>query len=162
MLEKSARGRSCLILREEFEWALDCVQTRNCRLPVGEEMEIETVEEMEIIQSELLGPCVGIDYDDEYLPTPIDSTALPSNDLHVVAPFFDLMNHNQNVQTVFELKRPKPDGSHRGENENENVNVNENENEDENENEVQEDMLTVRYEGHGVKKGDQVCLNYRK
>lgn len=105
-------------------------------------------------KSKSLGPCVGIDYDDEYLPTPIDSDAIPNSNVHVVAPFFDLMNHNQHVRTVFELKRPKPDSFHGGGNE-----IN---NENENENEYQEDMLTVRYEGHGVRKGDQVCLNYRK
>ena len=169
MLEGSSRDSSCLIVRGEFEWALDCVQTRNCRLPLEIEGGVEGREEAggveqeteemqyEGSQPEPLGPCVGIDYDNEYLPTQLDPDS--SNDIpsavHVVAPFFDLMNHNQEVNTVFQLIRRKscdPDDGNDGNGENGKKGGNDSE----------EDILTVRYEGHGVKKGDQICLNYRK
>jgi hypothetical protein len=82
------------------------------------------------------------DYCDENFDDKNDS------DMNVVAPFFDLMNHSPNVNTVFELLTssaptsrgplgplPSPVET--------------------------EPYLTVKYKGHGVEKGDQIYLNYR-
>ena len=33
--KSSEEGSDCLIKREEIEWALDCVQTRNCRVDLN-------------------------------------------------------------------------------------------------------------------------------
>jgi hypothetical protein len=65
--------------------------------------------------------------------------------ISVLAPFFDLMNHDTTVNTVFELiNLPKKHGFGL-----EMVEI------------ETEPVLTVRYRGHGVKKGEQVSLNYR-
>ena len=146
------------ICLSEFNWALDLVQTRNCRVPkldaisdlnqivyeneklslqkdggVDESIEInrENIDEIEIVGENVM-------------ETVIDEQNIRKSDsISVLAPFFDLMNHDSSVNTVFELKfLPQKNGF------------------DEKEGPIIP-FLTVRYEGHGVKKGEQVCLNYR-
>ena len=98
------------VTREEFDWALDCVQTRNCR--------------------------VGNSGD--------SSSSSSSDDTsNVLAPFFDLMNHDPSVNSVFFLSEEHDNDNH------------------ESLAHTSSMMLCVRYEGHGVSSGGDVCLNYR-
>ena len=77
------------ISRADFDWAMDCVQTRNCRV--------------------------------------VDAAGTT---VSALVPFFDLMNHSPLVDSVFFKDEV-------------------------------EGMLCVRYDGHGVLAGEEVCLNYR-
>ena len=70
-----------------------------------------------------------------------DEKEVVTSCLRVLSPFFDLMNHDNTVNSVSELKYQN-NGFESGSVENEPV-------------------LTVRYEGHGVKKNEPVTLNYR-
>jgi hypothetical protein len=118
LIEKSRVEYDQKITRNEFDWALDCVQTRNCRVPLGRDNKGEREGGVE-------GEREGGD------------------SISLMAPFFDLMNHDAKVNTVFELKNlPIKHGFGL-----ETVET--------------EPVLTVRYRGHGVKKGEQVSLNYR-
>ena len=77
--------------RAEYDWALDVVQTRNCRV----------------------------------------------QGTNVLAPVFDLMNHNANVNSVFDVVvEEEVEGEEAG-------------------------WLCVRYQGHGVAAGGNIELNYR-
>ena len=80
--------------RAEYDWALDVVQTRNCRV----------------------------------------------QGTNVQAPVFDLMNHNANVNSVFDVVV---------------------EEEEEGEEAGCSSWLCVRYQGHGVDAGGNIELNYR-
>ena len=110
-----------LLLREEFEWALDCIQTRNCRVYMGESQDQD--------QDEVEGDSESEDGNENE----------NENRISVLSPYFDLMNHDMSVRTIFEVKYPNQQGAP-----------------------FTEPVLTVRYEDGGVKKGDQVYLNYRR
>ena len=121
--ENENNSKSRKISKFEFEWALDIVQTRNCRIPLYSYVEVEVGEEVkEVVEEE---------------------KEVVTSCLRALAPFFDLMNHDNTVNTVFELK-----------NENDN-------NELEMGSVYKEPVLTVRYEGHGIKRNEEVTLNYR-
>ena len=182
------------ITRNEFDWALDCVQTRNCRIPLetkndriipgdvpvkrrvlagldysegniedtivegewvgesesdgeggveginltekqGEEKEKENEEEQEEEEEE----------EEQENEEEGEEEGEGGESISVLAPYFDLMNHDTTVNTVFELiDLPKKHGFGL-----EMVEI------------ETEPVLTVRYRGHGVKKGAQVSLNYR-
>ena len=108
------------LLREEFEWALDCIQTRNCRVYISESQDGESESESESEDNN-------------------ENENENENRISVLSPYFDLMNHDMSVRTIFEVKYPNQQGAP-----------------------FTEPVLTVRYEDGGVKKGDQVYLNYRR
>lgn len=141
-----------MISLSEFNWALDLVQTRNCRVPKLEDasgLNLISVENEKItsLKDRSVGESVGMNreiYCGNVMETAVNEEITRKSDsISVLAPFFDLMNHDSSVNTVFELKfLPQNNGF------------------DEMEGPIIP-FLTVRYEGHGVKKGEQVCLNYR-
>ena len=132
----------------EFNWALDLVQTRNCRVPkLDDTSDLSlTSDKNEKISLQKDGSVAeNIEIEGENVTETVvnEQNIRKSDSISVLAPFFDLMNHDSSVNTVFELKfLPQNNGF------------------DEKEGPIIP-YLTVRYEGHGVKKGDQVCLNYR-
>ena len=198
------------ITRNEFDWALDCVQTRNCRIPLEtkndriipgdvpvkrrvlagldySEGNIEdTIGEREWVgeegrQSEVRveGKDITVEgrgitanwyleeeqegekekekekeeememekegREEEWEKEEEEEEGEGGESISVLAPYFDLMNHDTTVNTVFELiNLPKKHGFGL-----EMVEI------------ETEPVLTVRYRGHGVKKGAQVSLNYR-
>ena len=139
----------------EFNWALDLVQTRNCRVPKSDDVSdlnqlFDNDEDISLQEGDGIDESIEINRDNvdeigiEVMETVIsEQITRKSDSISVLAPFFDLMNHDSSVNTVFELKfLPQNNGF------------------DEKEG-PKRPFLTVRYDGHGVKKGEQVCLNYR-
>ena len=143
----------------ELNWALDLIQTRNCRVP-----------KLDTTHGDIYGQLDGKvqkndDYDysikfyndfnadyvgevEEVSKMEINGQFLRKSDtISVLAPFFDLMNHDSSVNTVFELKfLPENNVFNNSADLFGRASV---------------PYLTVRYEGHRVKKGEQVSLNYR-
>ena len=160
--ESSSRDINCYdeleISLSEFNWALDLVQTRNCRVPKLDATSdlnqiLDDKEEMPSQKDRSVDESIGINrrYIDEegigrenMMETVVNEQNIRKADsISVLAPFFDLMNHDSSVNTVFELRfLPQNNGF------------------DKKDGPIIP-FLTVRYEGHGVKKGEQVCLNYR-
>ena len=101
------------VTREEFDWALDCVQTRNCRV----------------------GSSSGSNSGDD-------------DARNVLSPFFDLMNHDPSINSVFFLAELHDNDNHEASYSTSSSSSS-------------MLMLCVCYEGHGVDKGGDVCLNYR-
>lgn len=141
------------ITTKELQWALDIVQTRNCRIPItavdinNPNINKENQYDDDKFDNNDHNNDSKLDQsDDDYCDENFD--ARNDFDVNVVAPFFDLMNHSPNVNTVLELlTSPAPASkvplgllSFPAET---------------------EPYLTVKYKGHGVKKGDQIYLNYR-
>ena len=158
--DSSEEGNSCLINREELDWALDCVQTRNCRVDLNDIISSTKIAREERLKGDdkTMKTEVNVIEDDNNEDDDLDNNS--DNRLSVLSPFFDLMNHDKNVQTVFEVRQrstppsfsssSSPPPSLLAVSDTFNFDV------------CSEPVLTVRYEGHGVKKGDQVSLNYRR
>ena len=135
----------------EFNWALDLVQTRNCRVPKLDatsdlNLVFDNNEKISLQKDGSVGKNIDeIEIEEENVIETVKNEQIirKSDSISVLAPFFDLMNHDSSVNTVFELKFLRQNNGFDGK---EGPII---------------PFLTVRYEGHGVKKGDQVCLNYR-
>ena len=144
----------------EFNWALDLVQTRNCRVPkihnCGEKDTKKITNSMFEYNVKYHYNNNSADYDiHSEIKMEQKNLYVKKNEenernfdsFSVLAPFFDLMNHNFSVNTIFELKYlPEIDVF--------------NSSIESSKTEIIP-YLTVRYNGHGMKKGEQVCLNYR-
>jgi hypothetical protein len=142
------------ITTKELHWALDIVQTRNCRIPTtaidinnlninNENQSDDGNNDSNDDNNDSKHDQSNDDYCDENFDDKNDSDIN-----NVVAPFFDLMNHSPNVNTVFELLTSSAPAS-KGP-----LGILSSPVET-------EPYLTVKYKGHGVKKGDQIYLNYR-
>lgn len=166
--EKRVKGEGSgqLINREELDWALDCVQTRNCRINLN-----------------IKDKSNGLGFEDEERDgenndkisnnIPMENSEINEEDrLSVLAPFFDFMNHDKDVQTIFELKYSPSSSSSStssstpstptSSSSTTSITTSPFSSDDLSDDVYREPVLTVRYDGHGVKKGEQVCLNYRR
>lgn len=122
-LETSSSSLGRQELPERLEWMLNCVQTRNCKVPIDDSL---------------------LSY-----PNLFKNWSLHQDGINFVVPFFDMMNHDSTINSRFEIKfRHKftsnvvSGDSYRG-------------NTDD-----LEPVVAVWYSGHGLKKGQQICLNY--
>ena len=166
--KSSEEGSDCLIKREELEWALDCVQTRNCRVDLNMISSLNKNGKENIVEGEdntMNSDVNTIEYNDQEDDKHLENNN--DNRLSVLSPFFDLMNHDVNVQTVFEVKKPSTLLSSSSTSSTSSISSSSPPSlfaasQTINSDIYTEPVLTVRYEGHGVKKGDQVSLNYRR